>query len=200
MKKPVLAELMERITALEEELEAELAERRRQFQFIRHGGAVQFDELLRSAHRKLRVGLARYLWNAHWSMYLTAPVIYALILPLAVCDGCFTLYQWICFPAYGIPRVSRGAYFVMDRHHLVYLNQIEKLNCAYCGYANGVISYAREIASRTEQYWCPIKHARKIVGAHKRYLHFLEYGDAEGYRGHLEEIREQVRSYREGEE
>jgi len=33
----------------------------------------------------------------------------------------------------------------MDRHHLAYLNVIEKLNCEYCGYANGVFAYVREI-------------------------------------------------------
>jgi hypothetical protein len=50
--------------------------------------------------------------------------------------------------------------------------------CVYCGYANGVIAYARKIASRTEQYWCPIKHALRIRDPHVRYAQFLEYGDA----------------------
>jgi hypothetical protein len=36
---------------------------------------------------------------------------------------------------------------------------IEKINCAYCSYANGAIASVREMASRTEIYWCPIKHA-----------------------------------------
>ena len=30
-------------------------------------------------------------------------------------------------------RVRRSRYFVIDRHHLAYLNGIEKLNCVYCG-------------------------------------------------------------------
>ena len=34
---------------------------------------------------------------------------------------------------------------------------------------------------RTEQYWCPIKHARKILDAHPRYDTFLDYGDAIAY-------------------
>lgn len=29
-------------------------------------------------------------------------------------------------------------YVVFDRRHLAYLNAIEKLNCAYCEYGNGV--------------------------------------------------------------
>lgn len=194
MKASVLAELLEKIRSLEEELEAELMRRREQFQFMRRGRFILFDALLHQAHRRHRKGLVRYLFEAHWATLLTAPIIYALIVPLMVCDMAFSLYQWICFPAYGIPKIVRKNHIILDRHHLIYLNAIEKLNCAYCGYAVGVISYAREIASRTEQYWCPVKHAQKVVGAHRRYTYFLEYGDAEGYRARLEEIREQVRS------
>jgi len=57
--------------------------------------------------------------------------------------------------------------------------------CVYCGYANGLIAYVREIAARTEQYWCPIKHARPIPAPHARYRVFFEYGDARAYRQEL---------------
>ena len=73
-----------------------------------------------------------------------------------------------------------------------YLNALEKLNCAYCSYANGLIAYVREIAARTEQYWCPIKHARRVVGAHPRYVLFDDYGDAENYQQRAAELREQL--------
>jgi hypothetical protein len=56
---------------------------------------------------------------------------------------------------YRIPRVRRAEYLVVDRHHLQYLNGIERMNCLYCGYGNGVLAYAVEVAARTEQYWCP---------------------------------------------
>jgi hypothetical protein len=82
----------------------------------------------------------------------------------------------------------------MDRGQLNYLNWIEALNCLYCGYANGLIGYVREIASRTEQYWCPIKHALRITDPHQRYYEFLEYGDAGGYRARLSEFRERLRA------
>ena len=78
---------------------------------------------------------------------------------------------------------------VIDRHSLSYLNPIEKLNCVYCGYFNGLIVYVQEIASRTEQFWCPIKHARKLSTFHKRYHKFLEYGDHLEYKSRLEDIR-----------
>jgi len=40
-------------------------------------------------------------------------------------------------------------------------------------YENGLAGYFREIAARTEQYWCPIKHARRIKAAHGRYPRFF---------------------------
>jgi N-glycosylase/DNA lyase len=73
------------------------------------------------------------------------------------------------------------------------LNAIEKLNCVYCGYANGVLAYAREIAGRTEQYWCPLRHALRVRGPHAQYRDFVEYGDAAGYRARLEELRARLR-------
>ena len=81
---------------------------------------------------------------------------------------------------------------MVDRYRLGYLNIFERLNCAYCGYANGVIAYAREITARTEQYWCPIKHARKVLGSHARYAHFLDYGEAEDYAVKLDESRRRL--------
>lgn len=117
-----------------------------------------------------------------------------MIIPMLLIDGWASLYQAICFRAYGIPRVRRSQYILFDRRHLAYLNWIEKLNCVYCGYANGVVAYVREISSRTEQYWCPIKHALRVSEPHQRYYAFLEYGDAEGYRARLGEFRERLKA------
>lgn len=77
------------------------------------------------------------------------------------------------------------------------LNIIEKINCAYCSYFNGIIAYIQEIAARTEQYWCPIKHARYISTLHSRYQQFLGYGDAKSYRQHKNEIRKQFDDIKE---
>jgi hypothetical protein len=46
-----------------------------------------------------------------------------------------------------------------------------------------------EILARTEQYFCPIKHAHKILGTHARYNRFLDYGEAEAYEAKLEAFR-----------
>ena len=60
-----------------------------------------------------------------------------MIVPFVLLDLFVTIYQAVCFPVYGIPKVERRTYLVFDRHHLAYLNALEKLNCAYCAYANG---------------------------------------------------------------
>lgn len=120
---------------------------------------------------------------------LSVPVIWGMLVPMALLDLFLFIYQAVCFSAYKIPKVKRGEYLLLDRGDLPYLNFIEKLNCGYCGYANGLAGYFREITARTEQYWCPIKHARRITAHHNYYENFFEYGDAESYRLGLERLR-----------
>lgn len=127
---------------------------------------------------------------------LTAPLIYSLLVPIALLDLWVTLYQQICFRAYGVPRVRRADYLRLDRHRLPYLDAVGKLNCVYCGYGNGVIAYAREIAARTEQYWCPIKHGDAPAGVHDRYASFAEFGDAAGFDARAERLRDALRTGR----
>jgi hypothetical protein len=179
-----IAVLTDKIALLETELEAELAMRRAKLHVGLEKGRAVFEEEILRRHRELRRKLPRYILDAHPLVVLTAPAIYSLIVPLLLLDLFVTIYHAVCFPAYGIVKVRRADYFVFDRHHLGYLNAVEKLNCAYCSYANGLIAYAREIAGRTEQYWCPIKHARRVVGAHRYYAQFSDYGDAAAFREH----------------
>jgi hypothetical protein len=186
---PHIAALTEKIVALETELEAELAKRRVELRVgLEHGRAVFEEEILRR-HRELKTRLLTYALRARVLTILTAPIIYAMIIPLVLLDLFVSVYQSICFPVYGVLKVRRSDYMVFDRNYLAYLNAIEKLNCAYCSYANGLIGYVREIAGRTEQYWCPIKHARRVIGAHALYASFDDYGDADSYRARLERFR-----------
>jgi hypothetical protein len=190
---PAIAALLLRIRALEEELDNELARRRAELKFTLHAKKVIFDQLVTRQHRQFRMGLLHYVLGSRPLILLTAPVIYSMVLPLLLLDLLFSLYQLICFPVYGIVKVRRSDYLIFDRNQLAYLNLVERLNCAYCSYGNGVIAYAREIAARTEQYWCPIKHARRMQGAHARYPEFVDYGDAEAYRSELAALRKALR-------
>jgi hypothetical protein len=183
-----IIQIMDRIRELEAELDAELAKRRAELRFGLERGRAKFEEEILRRHRELRTNLRAYILNARPMIVLTAPVIYAMIVPLVLLDLSVSLYQAVCFRAYGIERVKRADYFVFDRSHLAYLNGLEKLNCAYCSYANCLIAYVREIAGRTEQYWCPIKHARRVMGSHPYYREFVDYGDADAYRQRLAEM------------
>jgi len=186
---PRIASIAERIRSLEDELEAEIAVRRDELHFTIQDRRVRFEREVQRRNRDLKARLSRYVLGARPLFVLTAPVIYSVAVPLLLLDLSATVYQAICFRAYGIPRVDRRRYIAFDRRHLAYLNAIEKLNCEYCSYANGLIAYVREIAARTEQFWCPIKHALRVRSTHERYHQFVDYGDAKAYRERLEELR-----------
>lgn len=121
---------------------------------------------------------------------LSFPFIMSMIVPLVIFDFFLEAYHHICFPLYRIPLIKRENYIRYDRHKLRYLNWLEKIFCAYCAYANGLVHYATIIAGETEKYWCAIKH-KKYDGfmppAHHK--DFAEYGDAKGFRKTQEKFR-----------
>lgn len=171
-------------------------------------GAALTTASLRTAHKRppggrpstprdtlTPIGMWSYVWSGSVASLLTAPVVYSLFIPFALLDAWVTVYQAICFRAWGLRAVRRRDYFAIDRHRLPYLNGIEKINCLFCSYANGLLAYVREIASRTEQYWCPIKHGRRVRGAHNRYTAFAPYGAARTYRDRLPFYRAALKRY-----
>jgi hypothetical protein len=189
---PTVAELLDRIRHLEEEIELELKRRREELRADFEDRCVRFEREVLEQQRRFREGLLHYVLHAELRHVVSAPFIFALLGPLLLLDLAVTIYQRICFPLFRIARVHRHDYMVFDRGHLAYLNLLEKLNCAYCSYANGVAAYVKEIAGRTEQYWCPIKHARRMLHAHPYYRGFVDYGDGGGYRRELAALREQL--------
>lgn len=189
---PKIDELMARIRELQAELEADLDLKRAEFRYHFENRRARFEQDILALHRRLRKGSLRYLAEAPPLFILTAPVIYGAVFPLMLLDLTVTIYQAVCFPVYQIEKVRRSDYFVYDRHLLPYLNWIERMNCLYCSYGNGLLAYAREIVARTEQFWCPIKHARHAQDRHERYPNFFDYGDVERYREELEQLRREL--------
>ncbi len=184
-----IRELLTQIGTLEDELRSSLHAQEQQLNYRLHGKRIEFEQSVKEAHARMQTGILRWLFTSRPQNLLSAPVIYSMIVPLLLLDGCVSLYQAICFPLYRVAKVRRADYFVYDRQQLGYLNAIERFHCAYCSYANGLMAYATEIVARTEQYFCPIKHARKVLGSHARYARFLDYGDAADYPARLEEFR-----------
>jgi hypothetical protein len=160
-----------------------------QISFTFRGRKVEFEREARQLHRTLRRSFYRWLVTDRPFNLFTFPVIYSMAIPMVILDAFITAYQAICFPIYGIAKVKRGDYIALDRHRLGYLNFIERFHCEYCAYANGLLAYSVEIAGRTEQYFCPIKHAHKMLGTHRFYSRFLEFGDAADFHKRQEEFR-----------
>lgn len=188
-----LERLRTRLREIEAEIEKKFEAEGAEMRFRIEKNKAVFEQAVLEEHRRIKTGLIRFLRESPLLSVITAPVIYSLIFPILALDVALAVYQLICFSAWGIGKVRRADYVVIDRHRLAYLNGVQKLNCVYCGYANGVIALAREVASRTEQYWCPIRHSLAIKGAHARYARFLRYGDAPGFRDRLEALRDEVR-------
>ncbi len=186
-----LNEILQEIRELENKVQSEMKRREEELKYKVSEGKVIFEREALELHKKIRIPLFIYIIKAPLLTILSAPVIYAMVLPAVLMDLCLWIYQGVCFPVYGIPKVKRSDHIIFDRHYLKYLNLLERVNCDYCSYFNGLSSYSTEIAGRTEQYWCPIKHASGKAQRHSRERFFTDYGDAATYRAKLLEIRKE---------
>lgn len=184
-----IRDLLDQIAGLETQLQSALHEHQSRIVFTIRGKRIEFEQEVRAAHRKLKRSVLRWVVTDRPQNLLTGPIIYLMVVPMVLLDLMVSFYQATCFPIYRIARVKRADYIVFDRHELGYLNFYERLHCEYCAYASGLLAYCTEIVARTEHYFCPIKHARKVLGTHARYRSFLEYGQAEDYHAKLEEFR-----------
>lgn len=182
--------ILDQIIALENELKKTVEDQQEHLNYRIEGKRITFEYAIRKAHNKAKIGLARWFMTVRPQNYLTAPIIYGMIVPLVLFDLFVSFYQLTCFPIYGVAWVRRMNYIVLDHQRLAYLNIIEKIDCMYCSYAVGLLDYAQEIIARTEQYFCPIKHAKKLLNAHARYASFIEYGDADNLHGRFEKFRD----------
>lgn len=121
---------------------------------------------------------------------LSIPLIYSIVIPIILLHIIGEIYHQICFRLYGIPLVKTSEYIVIDRQELPYLTFMGKLSCIYCGYVNGVIAYASEIAGRTERFFCPIKHVKKLKNPHSQYKFFMNRKDGKRYRAFLNKMHD----------
>ena len=187
-----IRQILGQIAALEDELHTAIEEQESRLRYQIEGKRVVFEHAIREAHQRVKLGVFRWFLTVRPQNFLTMPIIYGMIVPLVLVDLFASFYQAICFPIYRVAKVRRADYIVLDHQHLAYLNVIEKIHCVYCSYAVGLLGYASEITARTEQYFCPIKHAHKMPGTLSRYERFLDYGDADDYHGKLEEFRAEL--------
>ncbi|CAN5799852.1 hypothetical protein BH11PSE12_BH11PSE12_03070 [soil metagenome] len=184
-----ITQLLDQIAVLEEDLRNAVHEHEASVLYQIKGKRVEFEESVRQTHLSLKKSFFHWVVTYRPQNLITGPIIYSMIVPMAILDLFVSFYQASCFPIYKITKVQRRDYIVFDRQQLGYLNWIEKFHCTYCAYGNGLMAYVSEIVARTEEYFCPIKHARKVVATHAHYQRFLRYGDADDYEVKLEKIR-----------
>lgn len=127
-----------------------------------------------------------WTWQAlppRWTALVASPFIFGMFVPLALLDLAVELYQRIVFSFLRLPLVDRHAYIRLDRQRLPYLDPLQKIGCAYCGYANGLLRFASAVAARTEKHFCPIKHrGEEGFRPPEHHADFAEYGDVAGFR------------------
>ena len=103
-------------------------------------------------------------------------VTYLALFIFAAMDMYAWIFQNTYFRAHKIPLINRDDYVRVDRHKLNKLTAVQKLNCIYCGYANGVVAYFKAVTNRMEKYSCAIMHARNSKAAthHKGFYKYEE--------------------------
>ncbi len=182
-------DILKQIKSLEDDLLQEFKSKEKEFFYKIKNEKIKFQKEIIDDGKSKLIGSIKYLSSFPVLVILTIPFIWIMIIPIFIVDIFITIYQYICFPIYKIPIVKRSSYVIMDRYNLFYLDKVEKINCWYCEYFNGIIAYVREISARTEQFWCPIKHSRHLKEKHSRYDKFFDFGDYKKYRTQLQEKR-----------
>ena len=179
--KATIRDILAKIEWLNQELREEYTRLAEKYWFSFHKRRVIFLEEFRRRNKTFKFPTWKYVLPNNIRHVLSIPFIYGVFIPAVIFDIFITLYQWITFPLYHIPRVKRTDYFIYERRFLDYLNIIQKINCLYCSYFNWLAGYAVEIGARTERYWCPIKAAHKPRFSHGWYKDFADYGNPEDW-------------------
>lgn len=177
-----IKEIVKKISDLNKQLSEKYSELSEKYGFSFSGKKIVFLQEFRKKNISFKIPAWKYAVPQNIRHLLSMPFIYMMIVPVLILDVFITLYQTTAFQLYHIPKTKRRDFIIYDRQFLDYLNWIQKLNCRYCTYANGLFAYAVEIAGRTERYWCPIKAAHKPKFHHGWYSDFADYGNPEEWK------------------
>jgi hypothetical protein len=185
-----IREILEEIEEMKLKLAEEIDKQESHISYRIKNGYVTFEKEVMARQRENMKNLLSWFREVPFLHLISSPIIYAMIIPAVLFDIILFVYQQVIFRIYKFKFIERSDYMNFDHQYLGYLNPIEKINCLYCSYFNGLMLYASAVAGRTELYFCPIKHAKKVVSQHEFYDTFLSYGDEEDYQKKLKELRE----------
>jgi hypothetical protein len=99
--------LLERMRGLEKEIVRELQRKEMEFFYEVRLGKVRFTQEARARHKQMVKRFTTYIRDSRAMIVFTSPVIWACLVPILILDLTMKLYQAICFPIYGIPKVKR---------------------------------------------------------------------------------------------
>ena len=184
-----IKEMIEEIEALKLKLGEEIAQHEKDLTYEIQNGYVQFEKEVLDKQKENMKNLLAWFRDIPLLHLLVSPLVYAMLIPAILFDIILFVYQHVIFRIFKFKFIKRSEYIRFDRQYLGYLNSIEKFNCMYCSYFNGLMQYAAAIAGRTELYFCPIKHAKKVAYEHKYYSEFFRYGEEDKYQKKLETLR-----------
>ena len=185
-----IKEILGEIEELKMKLSKEIAEQEEHISYEIKNGYVRFEKDVFKKQKENMKNLLAWFREIPLLHLLSSPIIYAMVIPAVLFDIILFVYQQIIFRIYKFKFIKRSEYIIFDHQYLGYLNPIEKLNCLYCSYFNGLMQYAAAIAARTELFFCPIKHAKKFAYEHEHYVKYFEYGEGDDYQTKLQELRE----------
>ena len=184
-----IKEMIEEIEAMKVKLGEEIAQQEKDISYEIQNGYVRFEKDVLDKQKENMKNLLAWFREIPLLHLLASPLVYGMVIPAIFFDIILFIYQQVIFRIFKFKFIKRSDYIRFDRQYLGYLNSIEKLNCMYCAYFNGLMHYASAITSRTELYFCPIKHAKKVAYKHEYYDAFFVYGDENDYQQKLEELR-----------
>jgi len=186
-----IKEMIEEIETMKKKLGEEIDKEEKYVNYEISNGYIKFEKEIFKRQKENMMHLWDWFGEIPLVQLLSAPVVYIMIVPAVLLDMMLFVYQNVVSRVFKIEFGKRSDYIVFDRQYLGYLNVVEKLNCLYCAYFNGLLQYASSIAARTEFYFCPIKHAKKIAYTHEYYHTFLMYGNGDAYQKKLKELRKE---------
>lgn len=180
--KSTISRILQEIENKRKELAEEYERIKKKYNFEYIKWKITFSKEQKLENKKKKRSFWQTTKSTTFREYLSTPFIYSMMIPAVILDLFLFMYQQTAMRLYRIPLVKRSDYITLERKHLDYLNWVEKLNCIYCSYVNWLFAYAVEIAWRTEKYWCPIKHAKKMTSSHNWEKYFADYGDADWFK------------------
>lgn len=98
--------LLGQIKDIELEVQNEIEKKEKLFGYQIKKGKAHFTAKVRAQHKLLATTLYKYLRHSKLFSVLTAPVIWFCVIPVLLMHLVAKVYQSICFPIYGIPKVN----------------------------------------------------------------------------------------------